>query len=278
MIITETFQGSGLGNQLHNYLAVRCLALDKGYEFGIKSPEKFKGHSFMNLDMGWHVLNGVTPVEGERPTELPYGIENYYKETTSDHDPAFFDLPDSTYIHGNLQGPKYFAHHKKEIKEWLKVEPLEMEEDVCVINLRGGEYVGVADFFLPAGYWQNAIAEMLKINPKMRFEIHTDDPTTARKFFPIHDGKFPMCVKNIGLNWRAIRYAHYLILSNSSFAIIPSFLNENAKKIIAPKYFCRFNRGFWHLRQNLYPWMTYMDDVGDMYSYKQCIKEMEDEK
>ena len=44
--------GSGLGNQLHRYVATRVLALDKGYDFGMVAPELFKGKDFMDLDIG----------------------------------------------------------------------------------------------------------------------------------------------------------------------------------------------------------------------------------
>ena len=45
-------KGSGLGNQLHRYVATRVLALDKGYKFSMVAPTNFKGESFMKLDMG----------------------------------------------------------------------------------------------------------------------------------------------------------------------------------------------------------------------------------
>ena len=41
MIVTEIYNGQGLGNQLWCYIVTRVIALDNGYDFGIKSPEKF---------------------------------------------------------------------------------------------------------------------------------------------------------------------------------------------------------------------------------------------
>ena len=35
MIVTELYNGQGLGNQLFSYVMTRVLALDKGYDFGI---------------------------------------------------------------------------------------------------------------------------------------------------------------------------------------------------------------------------------------------------
>jgi len=244
MLITPLFKGQGIGNQLHNYVAVRTLAQDKGYTFGVQFPEQFKGHSFMKLDMGEKVIGGEYEAEGQEPTEYPQGIDTWYKEETSDYDPNFALIEDNTIVHGNLQGEKYIEHRRDEIKKWLEVEPIEIPEDVCIINFRGGEYKYVEDFFLPQEYWDRGVALMKAINPDMRFEVHTDDPDTARKFFP----NYPI-IKDIGINWRSIRYAQYLLISNSSFAWLPAWLGD-AKLIIAPKFWGRRNKCYWFLEQN----------------------------
>lgn len=247
MISTPFYKGQGLGNQLANYVTLRAIALDKGYDFGIQSPENFKGASFMNLDMGLPVLNGITTVEGATPEKLPDGITQYYREEmigNGYYDPKIFDIEDGTLIHGNLQGEKYFEKNKDKIDEWLKVEPMNLSDDVCVINFRGGEYKYVEDFFLPKSYWGNAINIMLERNPNMLFEVHTDDQFTAQKFFP----EYPI-IQNIEFNWRSVRYAKNIILSNSSFGWFPAWLNDDSY-VIAPKFWGRHNKGFWFLEQN----------------------------
>lgn len=247
MLSTPCYNGQGLGNQLHNIVTVKCLALDKGLDFGVMFPERFKGHSFMKLDMGVKVPDADIPVEGEPPRSLPEPLQAYYREAmigNGEYDPELQNMADNTLIHGNLQGVEYYQHRREEIKDWLKVEPLNMPDDVCVINFRGGEYKWVTDFFLPRSYWEQAIAMMKETNPNMKFEVHTDDPDEARKFFP----DFPI-TKNIGLNWRSVRYAKNIILSNSSFGFLPAWLNDDAY-IIAPKFWGRHNRGYWFLAQN----------------------------
>ena len=255
MISTPFYKGQGLGNQLANYVTLRAIALDKGYDFGIMYPENFKGASFMNLDMGLPVIGGVIPVEGQPPTVLPEGIQAYYREEmigNGEYDPKIFELEDNTIVHGNLQGEKYFERHGEKIKEWLKVQPLEMPDDLCIINVRGGEYKYVPEFILPTSYWYEAIAQMIQVNPNIRFEVHTDDPQYAQQIFPNYK-----VVQDIGLNWRSIRYAKYLIISNSSFAFLPAWLGD-AKTIIAPKFWGRHNRGYWFLEQNKTDKFTYI--------------------
>ena len=50
MIVTEIYNGQGLGNQLACYVTTRVLAIDKNYEFGIMNPHKLKCKDFMTLD------------------------------------------------------------------------------------------------------------------------------------------------------------------------------------------------------------------------------------
>lgn len=264
MLVVPMYKGSGLGNQLANYVSVRALALYKGYQFGVMFPERFKGHSFMQLDMGEHVIGGRVDVEGQAPQALPEGIEWYYRENIDlyedgaikgDYDPKMWLLEDNTMIHGLLQGENYYKGYKDDIKKWLEVKPLDMPDDLCVINFRGGEYKYVPDFFLPKSYWETCIGMMKAINPSMRFEVHTDDPGEARKFFPDYQ-----IISNIGLNWRSVRYAKYLILSNSSFGFLPAWLGD-AKLILAPKYWERHNKGRWQLLQNKTDRFTYVHSI-----------------
>lgn len=260
MLVTPLYNGQGVGNQLANYVTIRCLALDKGYAFGVQYPERFKCKDFMKVYMGEPVVGGFYSTEGQKPEVLPLGMRRWYKETSSDYDPEIKNLPDHTVIHGNLQGVEYFAHRLNEVRDWLAVEPLQMGVNTCVINFRGGEYKYVPDFFLPQSYWDNAIAEMLKTNPNMKFEVHTDDVEEARKFFP----NYPI-THDVGINWRSIRYATYLILSNSSFAILPALLNTDVRRIIAPRYFARHNKGYWFLEQNYIKGWDWLDKDNKIY-------------
>lgn len=248
MIAGVFHEGSGLGNQLHRYVATRCLALEKGYNFSMYHSQNFKGNDFMNLEMGKAPLfpNLLNQWREEK-------ITNEDGNDVRTYDKSIKDVDLGTLIDGEFQAPEYFESHLDEIREWLNIRPPFGEVTSCVINFRGGEYVGVPDLFLPKEYWKKAIEEMLRIDPNMIFEVHTDDPITAKKFFP----DYPI-ISDVETNWRAVRYAPYLILSNSSFAILPALLNENVKKILAPLYWAGYNKGYWQLPQNNYKQFTYI--------------------
>lgn len=284
MIVTEIYNGQGLGNQLFCYVTTRTIALDRGFDFGIMNPHKFKCLDFLNLDFGKNVIGGKGP-EGGPPIELPDGISNYYYEKQKLHptgcsitefDNDLVNISDNTKIDGIMQSEDYFIHRKSEIKEWLKVTPEKncydfSSDEICIINLRGGEYRAVPDLYLTDNYWKKAIQNMLQINPNFRFVVITDDVFLAQQMFP----DLEVYHFDIGKDYSIIKNAHYLILSNSSFAFFPAWTSDTVKYIIAPKYWARHNisNGFWSCGYNLYRGWNWMDRNGEIYTYDECIKE-----
>jgi len=149
-----------------------------------------------------------------------------------------------------------------EILEWLRVEPLNYswrtfgdEDDYCVIGFRGGEYYTVPELGLPKEYYDRAIEEMLKINPDFKFEVHTDDLELAKQFFP----NYPI-VRDMATNWKATRFAKYMIVANSSFYVLPRLLrhHEGEALTIAPRYWNRYNTKRWDYPQNYYSKFRYI--------------------
>lgn len=248
-------EGSGLGNQLFRYVATRVLATDKGCDWGMMCPWLFKGASFMQIDLG---LTPPTDTNLARfvgyKSFVEKRVDNEQGVDIRGYDPEVNFVEDNTIIDGEFQDSRYFMHRIDEVREWLKVEPLDIPNDLCVVGFRGGEYKVFPDLYLTKEYWDEAITKMRAINPAMRFEVHTDDPEEAKKFFP----DFP-CIQDIGLNWRSVRYAKYLIIANSSFYILPALLNQDLKvKPIAPRYWARRNTKTWALPQNYYPEFNYI--------------------
>lgn len=233
MIIGKIHQGSGIGDQLFSYIITRVIALDKGYDFGFVGKEFFKGKDFMQLDWGTQTDLGydVDPKTGGIVLHEPHNLKEF-KFDKPYYDPEVNFIEDGTIIDGyGAQDSKYFRHRHNEIKEWLKVDDSNRydSDDVCVMNIRGGEYRGVPELFLPKSYWEKAMEIMVKKYPNIEFVIHTDDIDLAKEWFP----DLPV-FKDITINWLSIRFAKHLIISNSAFAIIPALLNEDVKEVIAP--------------------------------------------
>ena len=251
MIYGKFFNGSGLGNMLHRYVATRVRAADLGQGWGMVyiddgagKEQGFKGKFFINQ-----------PTLFDYPKEYKEWQEkkvvDEFGNDIRPYDPEFNFIEDNTIIEGEFQDERYWEYREKEVNEWLKVEPLNMPDDLCVIGFRGGEFKVFPDLFLPQQYWDEAIGRMIAMNPKMKFEVHTDDEETAKQFFPglkvIHD---------IGINWRSMRFAKYAIIANSSFFILPRWLNKAIT--IAPRYWARHNTGIWALPQNYYKRFLYI--------------------
>ena len=245
--------GSGLGDQLFSYIATRVRARELGVSFGFIGVEYFKG-DFLKMDWGnplafkYHVDSSGKIIIDE-PHEL-------YELRTPYYDPEFNFVPDGTFIDGcYAQDERYFGKYLKEIDKWLGVEKLDLPDNLWVINFRGGEFMSNPDLFLTKDYWDKAIklVEDMYLDRKSYpiFEVHTDDVVTAQHFFP--DFKV---VSGIEINWRSVRYAKNLILSNSAFGIIPALLGDNT--VIAPKYWGRRNIKQWSMPQNYYRKFIYL--------------------
>lgn len=248
MIAGIFHQGSGLGNQLFRYITTRVTALDKGYDFSMIAPELFKGSSFMNLDMGkpTEISSHIEAQTGRvvPDQEAMYGL-HYFEEKGFYYNPEINYLEDNTIIDGSFEDTRYWEHRLSEIDEWLKVEPMWIPDNLCAIGFRGGEYYTVPELGLPKEYFDRAIAEMKKINPEMKFEVHTDDLELAQQFFPDYK-----CIRDVGVNWRSMKYAKHAIIANSSFYVLPRILSKGIT--ISPKYWNRYNTKTWAYPQNYY--------------------------
>ena len=259
--------GSGLGNQLHRYVATRVLALDKGYDFSMVAPENFKGKSFMNLDMG--VKNNIGYITEEDSGRIwPQGDRGglpIWQERTPYYNPETNFIEDNTIIDGEFQDERYFEHRLKEINSWLSTNQNYADnDDFCVIGFRGGEFYTVPELGLPKSYYDEAIEIMRSKYGIKKFEVHTDDEVLAKQFFPdfkvIHD---------VETNWCVMRGFKYAIISNSSFYILPRLLKHNGtyppdyKKsrevvTIAPRYWDRYNVKKWERPYNYYKKFSYI--------------------
>lgn len=294
MIGTEFITGQGLGNQLFVYVTSRCLALDKGCKFGTASQEKFamnvhndRGMYFMDIDLGEKITEEMKKnykIYNEKEVRLHIGNSIHDMELgcyVTGVDEDLSKVEDNTIVYGNLQDESYFIHHIDEVKEWLKVLPEYdsyeySSDDLCIINVRGGEYSGRPELFVSRRYYLNAIKKMKEINPNMRFMIVTDDEQAANRILPnIEAHHFDM-----GKDYVTIKNAHYLIMSNTSFAILPTHTSDTLKYAIAPKYWARHNvsDGYWASEQNIYSLYHYMDKKGQLYTPEECRRELQEYK
>lgn len=252
--------GSGLGNQLFRYVATRALAEEKGFEWGMVAPENFKGNSFMSLDMGVSFPGTYTTGAGGEVipiSSMASFAEKKVVENCVDirgYDPEYNFIADNTVIDGEFQDIRYWGHRIPDFTDWFNVDYLPMPHNTCVISFRGGEYQAVPDLYLTKEYWIEAMEQIRQKRPDTKFIAVTDDVAAARAMLP----ESVKVYHDIGMDWRMIRNAGALILSNSSFCILPALMNTHAHTILAPRYWARRNTKVWALPQNYYSKFTYI--------------------
>lgn len=292
IIATELLKGQGLGNQLFCYITTRCLALEKGWDFCILNREMLGNNMHSNKGMYFMDLECGIELEKEDFKNCYYEKDDriYFEHSKHDiehgcyvagEDEKLFNLEESTLIYGNLQAETYFYKYREHIKEWMKVKPeydnyKYSRENLCIINIRGGEYTSNPELFIRKKYWKDAMKTMKSIRSDMEFMVITDDVDDARKILP----DVPAFHFDLAGDYTAIKNAHYLILSNSSFAFFPAFTSDTVKMIIAPKYWARHNvsDGYWASEQNIYTGWMYLDRNGKLFTAEECRKELEEYK
>jgi len=288
MLATEILKGQGIGNQLFCYVTTRSIAHDRGLEFGIKDTgwsgdKRYNQNGFywLDLDMGCSIPEHM---------QVYYENEKRLKLNTCTHDMThgcdirkydqnLVNVSDNTMIFGCMQDQRYFIHNKDLVKQWLKVkeeyDTYEYTDDnVCVLNFRGGEYVGFGELYLRRKYWIDAMNNMTKINPNVEFVSITDDVESSRKMLP----EIPAYHFSVDKDYTIIKNSKNVILSNSSFPYFAVFTSDTIENIIAPKYWARHNvsDGYWATAQNLYDGWLYQDRNGNFQTYDECLNEFEE--
>ena len=289
MIGTELLKGQGLGNQLFCYVTARCIAKKQNSEFGVlgqeqlpKGPNGETGLYFMDLFFGKEASKeDFIDSYHEKEERIFIGTSNHdmllHGCYIASADEALMQVRDGTLLYGNMQDETYFADYREEICQWLRVKPEYddkefSKENLCIINMRGGEYTGHPELCLRKKYWKDGMKRMKEIRPDMEFMIVTDDVSHANKLFP----DIPAYHFDLSKDYTTIKNAHYLLLSNSSFAFFPAYTSDTLKYAIAPKYWARHNvsNGYWASEQNIYSLFHYLDRKGQLFTAEECRKEV----
>lgn len=281
VIATELLKGQGLGNQLFCYVTARALARAKGYGFCILNRELLDCMYFMDIDCGADLEKDCfETIYHEKEDRIFLGnsahdIEHGCYITGVDN--RLLSLDQTTLLYGNMQDESYFGHYKNEVKDWLRVKPEYdctdySRENLCIINIRGGEYTSNPELFLRRGYWLDAMKIMRQKRADMEFMVVTDDLGAAGRILP----EVKAYHFDLAGDYTTIKNARYLILSNSTFAFFPAFTSETVRYVIAPKYWARHNvsDGYWASEQNIYSDFVYLDRKGKLFTAGECREEL----
>ena len=266
MIINEFFEGQGLGNQLWCYISTLGIANKLGVEQININCEKFKGKDFLEINNCYN-YNGNYKIYYER---LYY--DDRIKYIASSYDPGVLLIKGDTKIIGILQSEKYFYEYKDIINDNIKIKNenkiFAIDNDVCILNIRGGEYKKHKDFILPKSYWLNAMRNIQKYCDIKKFMIVTDDVKYAKYLFPnIKD-----IITGIEETFYALYSAKNIIVSNSTFSYFPIKMSSKFKNIIAPMLWARFKNKecIWASPCNYYDEWHWQDSYGNIIENEIC--------
>lgn len=290
-MITTNLTGN-LGNHMWQYSVCRIVAEKLGYDWGINSSPTHDYHSgmnqmyFMDVDFG-KPIQGIVNKFHEKWINYNYNGDNI---NITMLDPKIFEIADNTILLGDngaygglFQSERYFENRKSDVINWFRIKQeyedeyqnklsslkIKLDENLCVINFRGGEYRGIPKVLCRTKYWVDCVNYMKELNPKMNFIIITDDPSYAKQVIPFD---FNTLHVDIGFDFYVVNNSKWSIISNSSFGWWASYLNIKSNKILAPMYFSchNFSDGFWGLGESFTEGFTYMSREGIAHEYEKC--------
>lgn len=279
---TELLHGQGLGNQLWAYAATRSVSEYLGFGFILKGFDRFKGSEFLSLSEH----EGISPEEialacnSSYPT---YHERQYYdpelKLFSTYLDDQVLQLSSSYDLKGYFQSEGYFFGDTHKLRSYFTIhsnilKKNAISQDICVLNLRGGEYKRFRDLILPPSYWSAAQKNIMELYDVNKFVVVTDDYRYAKALFPGCE----VISGNVGDCYAVLNNAKYVVASNSSFSYFPIKTNLNSPVVIAPQYWSRFSNSYgrWAAPANLYSDWLWQDADGKILDMSACEKCVQD--
>ena len=272
MIRIKFRSGQGLGNQLWLFASAKSISEKLNYDLEIEDIEKFKGLDFIKLDCD-NFANKKTKINNYKVFNERQYYDSELKYIISDFDANVLNIKDETILEGLYQSEKYFFGNLDKLKRYIKVDKKIIKsnlinKDICILNIRGGEYKRHKDFMLMKSYWVNAMRNFEDIFSVNKFIIVTDDYLYSKALFP----KFEIVHSDIKKCYATIFNCKNIIVSNSTFSYFPCTTGKK-KNIIAPMFWARpnNNKNRWVSPANIYKDWTYQDKFNNLKSYYECL-------
>jgi hypothetical protein len=275
----------GLGNQLFQYAAGRCLSLhhqtdlkldDSGFSsYQLRDFEldafntvyKIATEDEINLFCNRTFLKKITDRTG------PFLKRTFFRETYFHYNKNFLKYPPNVYLKGYWQSEKYFLPVKDVIQKDLLLKDTFINKitdyasevkntETVSVHIRRGDFTNKetqkVHGILPINYYENAIEFMRQKFPTAKFLIFSDDIKWVKQNFKIE--KVTIVSGEISKthleDFYLMSHCSHNIIANSSFSWWAAYLNPNPNKIvIAPKKW--FNKAPYNTK-DLIPagWLT----------------------
>lgn len=263
MIISKII--GGLGNQLFQYAAGRCLAIRHQTELLLDLNEltDYKLNSFdlnafhtifqqaSEIQTATYYNRGI--IEKFRDRLLPMALKKVYREPHFHFHPRFFNASESIYLKGYWQSEKYFAPVANQIRNELqfkdtyinKVKDLgeQIRNTTSVsVHIRRGDYTNKEILkvhgLLPPSYYEQSIKFLSVEYPGSIFYFFSDDINWVKETFGQDNAVYVsgQYTQTHFEDMYLMSQCHHNVIANSSFSWWGAWLNNNpGKRVIAPK-------------------------------------------
>jgi len=266
MIISQL--NGGLGNQMFQYAAGRCLAYTLGADFKIDITDlesnKLRSYALgcfntqltFALPTDLKLINNLNTTQTSRIKRIIRGDWHkkpirHFKEKHFHYDPSFSSITDNYYLEGYWQSEKYFTAIANIIRtDFSFISPpsefnLTMANNIqrhhsIAVHIRRGDYITDPNAnkihnTYNIEYYREAISNILGKVSDPHFYIFSDDPDWVRNNFIIDNPTTYVSHNNESAcheDMRLISLCKHQIIANSSFSWWGAWLNPNPDKII----------------------------------------------
>ncbi|WP_101067570.1 alpha-1,2-fucosyltransferase [Roseovarius salinarum] len=261
MIIARLFGRAG--NQLFQYAAGRALADHLGVELALDDRYVTLLHDWGNCFE--HFANARTvppptlpPAKFQAPVR--YALwraagrrPRFRRERELGFDPAFFDIPDGSYLHGYWQSEKYFAPIAEQLRRDLQfttpldpanaamAERIARTEQPVAVHVRRGDYIasGGHGTCSPAYYRAAVEAIAARVNGPLTCFVFSNDPGWARANLELGAETVVVDINDESrghFDLHLMSLCAHNVIANSSFSWWGAWLNPSeTKHVVAPR-------------------------------------------
>lgn len=253
-----------LGNQMFAYAAVKTIALDKGYDFGVY---KILGNQFLknstDMKYGNSILN-FPNIKDEIVSNISSSYKEYQEITTkyslSSMQESAWNVGDDTIMKGHYISPLYFNHRIAEVRSWFSF-PTDIEAEAddklqtlrnkypantlfCSVHFRNALDYRAKGYMLSHRYWNDAAKKVKQCKNKVVFVTFYDRMTPLVKKFT---KRFHCEISHNSLfvDFCMISKCDSHIICNSSYSVMSALMDRRESPIYCPS--------IWPIPKGLFP-------------------------
>ncbi|WP_237040617.1 O-fucosyltransferase family protein [Phocaeicola faecalis] len=227
------------------YAAIKSIALDRGYTFGVTSQ---LDNQFLKNDTdkkyGNTIISIFDTIKNEVVDHIPQGYTSYQEERNviSSVLSEVKNISDNIVMKGHYIAPLYFMHRLEEVRQWftlpqdIQLKSAKAYETIkekypagtvfCSVHFRNAMDYRVKGFMLQKDYWQKAADKMLlDKGSRVIFMVFYDKMTNIIQSF-IKKYKCEVQHNSLFVDFDMISRCDCHIICNSSYSLMSALMDK----------------------------------------------------